>query len=330
MQLRGCLYGCGMISEFHLRGWQRIPEVEIVGLGNRTIARAEQRRNQFAPAARMYAGLAEMLSAEKPDFVDILTAPALHREHCRIARDAGVHVICQKPLAETLEDATAIARDFDNYGKLFAVHENHRYRPWFQRALAEVPGPFTYARFEHLNATEPGEAYKNESETGILLEYGSHLIDMMRAVLGEPVRVYARTHRLNRHVAGESLVHAVFEYADATAVVEAGWKSAAITQGSVLLTGADQEVFFEGTLTRGTQGRFRLTRAGQVVTDERCSPMEAYIDSFYLLQRECVDAMLRRRSGVTQTAHEHLKTLACTFAAYESARTRRVVSITGG
>ena len=330
MKLRGCIYGCGMISEFHLRGWQRIPEVEIVGLGNRTVARAEQRRDQFAPSARVYAGLADMLSAEQPDFVDILTTPALHREHCRIARKAGVHVICQKPLADTLADAKAIAEEFDGYGKLFAIHENHRYRPWFQRAVAEVPGPFTYAKFEHLNATEPGEMYKNESETGILLEYGSHLIDMMRAVFGEPARVYARTHRLNSSVAGESLVHAVFEYADATAVVEAGWKHAAITQGSVLLAGADTEVFFEGTLTRGTEGRFRVTRAGQVVTDERSSPMDAYVDSFFLLQRECVDAMLGRRPSVTQTAEEHMKTLQCTFAAYESARTRSIVAIAGG
>lgn len=50
-QLRGGLFGCGMISEFHLRGWQRIPEVEIVALGNRTISRAEARRDQYVPGA---------------------------------------------------------------------------------------------------------------------------------------------------------------------------------------------------------------------------------------------------------------------------------------
>ena len=326
-KLRGCIFGCGMISEFHLRGWNRIPEVEIVGLGNRTLVRAEQRRDQFAPTARAYTDLAEMLSAEQPDFVDILTTPALHREHCRIAREAGVHVICQKPLADTLEAAQAIAADFGAYPKLLAIHENHRYRPWFQRALSEVPGPFTYARFEHLNATEPGEAYKNDSDTGILLEYGSHLIDMMRSVLGEPRRVYARTHRLNPKVTGESLVHAVYEYEDATAVIEAGWKSAAVTQGAVLLSRADGEVFFEGTLTRGDEGRLRITRDRQIVIDEPCSPMEAYADSFYLLQRECADVMLGRQSGVVQTAEKHLKTLECTFAAYESARTGSPVRI---
>ncbi|RPI02781.1 MAG: gfo/Idh/MocA family oxidoreductase, partial [Zetaproteobacteria bacterium] len=75
--LRGGVFGCGMISEFHLRGWQRIPEVEIVALGNRTISRAEARRDQYAPEARLYGDLGAMLRAERLDFVDILSVPWL-------------------------------------------------------------------------------------------------------------------------------------------------------------------------------------------------------------------------------------------------------------
>jgi predicted dehydrogenase len=328
-KLRGAIYGCGMISEFHLRGWKRIPEVEIVALCNRTILRAEQRRDEFVPSAHVYSDFAAMLRTESLDFVDILTTPALHREHCRMAGDARVHVICQKPLADTMQDALAIAEDFRGYDKLFAIHENHRYRPWFERARSLDLGPLSLARFEHLNATEPGEAYKNETEQGILIEYGSHLVDMMRSVLGEPLRVYARTHRLNPKVRGESLVHAVYEYSEATAVVEVAWKDAAITQGGVLLAGRDGEAFYEGTLTRGHEGRFRVTRKQDIVVDEPCSPMGAYVESFYLLQRECTDYMLGRRATVVQTIEEHLKTLRCTFAAYDSARLGTVVSLQG-
>ena len=63
-RLRGGVFGCGMISEYHLRGWQRIPEVEIVALGNRTVSRAEARRDQYAPDARVYDDLGTMLRAE--------------------------------------------------------------------------------------------------------------------------------------------------------------------------------------------------------------------------------------------------------------------------
>jgi predicted dehydrogenase len=331
VKLRGALFGCGMISEYHLRAWNRIPEVEIVGLGNRTPAKAEERRAQFAPAARVYSGMAEMLDRERPDFVDILTAPALHAEHCRIARDAGVHIICQKPLAGSLEDAHAIAADFRTYPKLFAVHENHRYRPWFQKACKSAReglfGRIRYARFEHLNAIGPREAYKSESEQGVMLEYGSHLVDMMCALFGSPKRAYCRMHHLNPNITGESLVHAVYEYPDLTAVVECGWKDAAITQGSVLLAGDDGEFYYEGTLTRGNEGQYRISRKQEVQATQKLVPMEAYMESFYLLQRECADFMLGHRASVTQTIGEHLRSLSWTFAAYESARRGEAVSL---
>ena len=316
-----------MISEFHLRGWARIPEVEIVAVGNRTVSRAEKRRDEFAPGAQVYSDLRGMLREARPDFVDILTTPDLHRYHCAIAREAAVHVICQKPVADTWNNAEQIARDFAGYGKLFAVHENHRYRPWFQAARQHDLGPVSFARFTHLNATEPAEIYKNTSEQGILLEYGSHLVDMMRSALGEPLRVWARLHRLNEKVRGESFALCVYEYPNATATVEVAWKDAAVTQSEVLLAGRDGEAYFEGTLTRGNEGRFRLTRKQHVVLDEPCSPIADYIESFYLLQRECVDVMLGLRPAVVQTLGEHLRTLRCTFAAYESARTGQIVEI---
>lgn len=330
MKLRGALYGCGMISEFHLRGWNRVPEVEIVALCNRTVSRAEKRRGQFAPEARIYSNLSEMLRSEELDFIDILTTPELHREHCAAAAEAGLHIICQKPLCHRIEEARALVADLKDYPKVLAVHENHRYRPWFERVrhqheLGEF-GKVSFVRIEHLNATGPGEVYKDEAGTGVFLEYGSHLVDMMRALLGEPLRVYARMHHLNPNVHGESLVHAVFEYPAATAVVEAGWKNAALTQGSVLVAGDAGEAWYEGTLTRGKHGRLRVSQGARVVHDEQLSPYDEYVESFYRFERECTDAMLGQ-GRIVQTGEEHLESLECTFAAYDSARTARTVEV---
>jgi predicted dehydrogenase len=322
MKLRGALFGCGMISEFHLRGWNRIPEVEIVALGNRTVEKAAQRRQQFAPEARVYGDLAAMLEHEQLDFIDILTTPVLHREHCLLAKQAGLHIICQKPLCSSLEDGLALAAEVRDYPKLFAVHENHRYRPWFQMVREHFRQGFfgvpRLLRLGQLDAREPPEAYKNAVEEGVLLEYGSHLVDMMCCLLGEPERIYARLHHLNPKVRGESLVHVVYEYPETTAVIEVGWKSGAVQQGCALLLGEEGEAYYEGTMARGQSARLRLTRGHEVVRDEPRNPYEEYVESFYLLERECVDAMLAG-SPVTQTAAEYLKSLTATFAAYESA-----------
>ena len=216
----------------------------------------------------------------------------------------------------------ALVAETATYPKIFAVHENHRYRPWFQRILqlhcAGFFGAVQFVRFEHLNPTAPNEAYKLTSERGVWLEYGTHLVDMMRALLGEPQRVTARLHHLNPAVRGESLAHAAYEYEQATAVIEVAWKALGALQAGVLVTGTAGEVYFEGTLTRGRASRLRLYQAGSLVLDEACSPDEDYVESFYAFERECTNAMLGR-GAVTQTGAEHLQTLHSTFAAYAAA-----------
>ncbi|HEY0711502.1 MAG TPA: Gfo/Idh/MocA family oxidoreductase, partial [Polyangia bacterium] len=82
-RLRGGIVGCGMIAAYHLRGWQRIPEVEIVALADPALTAAESRRNEFAPTARVYPSLEVMLERERLDFVDVISPPWLHAEHCR-------------------------------------------------------------------------------------------------------------------------------------------------------------------------------------------------------------------------------------------------------
>jgi predicted dehydrogenase len=329
-RLRGAIFGCGMISEHHLRAWGRIPEVEIVALGNRTVERAEQRCGQFAPAARVYGDLRSMLEREDLDFVDILTPPALHREHCLAAKQKGLHIICQKPLSNTLGEARQLAREMSGYPRLFAVHENHRYRPWFQTIDSQYRaggfGKVSLVRLEHLNARGPAEAYKLAASEGVLLEYGSHLLDMMRGLLGEPLRVYARAHHLNSAVQAESLVHAVYEYPETTAVIDVAWKHAGITQGSVLVAGSEGEAYFEGTMTRGETSRLRCWRNGSIIRDEHRSVMEDYADSFYFFERQCVDAMLGR-GGAVRTVEEYMQTLVCTFATYESVEHGTIVEI---
>ena len=319
-----------MISEFHLRGWNRIPEVEIAALCDRTLSRAEQRRAQYVPGARVYQDLEAMLSHEQLDFLDVLTMPELHARHCLAARRADLHVICQKPLCPTLEEARNLVAAMQQSPRIFAVHENHRYRPWFQpvreQFLQGTFGKLSLLRIAHLIPTEPRERYKNEAKTGVWLEYGSHLVDMMRSLLGDPHRVHARMHQLNPAVAGESLAHVVYEYPSATAVVEAGWKHSALTQGCVLLVCSQAEAWYEGSLTRGREARLRISQGEQLISDKSFCAFDEYVESFYLFERECADAMLGR-STVTQSGPENLQSLICTLAAYDAARSGSIVEI---
>ncbi len=329
-RLRGGVFGCGMISEFHLRGWQRIPEVDIVALGNRTVSRAEARRDQFFPRARVYDRLETMLEREQLDFVDILTIPSMHRAHCLIARDAGVHVICQKPLCETLEAAERLAADMATAPKLFAVHENHRYRPWFQKVAAlhreHFFGDRVWLRIVQYDANEPPEQYKNDALRGVLLEYGTHLIDMMVALFGEPNRVQAHTAQLNPNMRGESHACLLYQYEKATAAIDMAWQAGAPAHAGFVLQGSNGTACLDGTLTRGASSRFRILSKGHTIVDETRSPYDDYVKSFFLLQRDCVDSMLTGRPPA-QSAAENLKTLRATFAGYAAAEQGRALDV---
>src|SRR5262249_28374924 len=139
----------------------------------------------FVPEARTYGSLQDLLRAENLDFVDILTPPWLHREHCLSAAAAKVHIICQKPLCSELAEATQLVSELRGYEGIFAVHENHPYRPWFREILRRATDGF-FGTIRHLSliqhdAREPPERFKAEAARGVMLEYGVHLVDMMRA-----------------------------------------------------------------------------------------------------------------------------------------------------
>jgi predicted dehydrogenase len=329
-RLRGGVVGCGMISEFHLRGWQRIPEIEIVALADPSPQAAEDRRARYAPQARLYPGISELLAAEQLDFVDIITPPWLHAEHCRLAKAANVHVICQKPLCLDLQEARALVADMATSPKIFAVHENHRFRPWFlelrRRHAAGFFGALRYLRIDQFDPYEPAEKFKADAARGVVLEYGTHIIDMVRVLLGEPRSTYARAHKPNPRVRGESLAHITYAYDQATAVVDLAWKAAGLQQGGLLLIGDRGEAYFEGRHTRDASARLRLLSGNEVVLDETRSPTEDYVDSFYLLERDVIDAILSGRAP-EQTGAENLKTLEATFATYRSMDEGREIAL---
>jgi hypothetical protein len=70
----------------------------------------------------------------------------------------------------------------------------------------------------------------------------------------------------------------------------------------------------------------RISQGDRLVSDESFCAFDEYVESFYLFERECVDAMLGRGS-VTQTGAENLRSLTCTVAAYEAARKGTTVEI---
>ena len=100
-KLKGVAVGAGYFSQFHFEAWQRMSDVELTAICDLDRQRAALAVETYG-VANSYDDPAEMLDAERPDFVDIITRPDAHLDLVNLAVSRGVPIICQKPLAPTL------------------------------------------------------------------------------------------------------------------------------------------------------------------------------------------------------------------------------------
>lgn len=129
-KLRVAIIGAGDISQYHLAAWRKLAHAEVVAVCDRDENRARACAAAFSIPG-VHADAATMFARERLDAVDIATWRETHVELTRLAAAHGVHVLCQKPLAPTLADATAVAAEVAGRVRLM-VHENRRFAPHFR------------------------------------------------------------------------------------------------------------------------------------------------------------------------------------------------------
>ena len=337
-RLRGVSVGAGYFSRFQHEAWSRIPEVEIVAVCDRAEETARAVQEQFAVANR-YTSWTEMLDREQPDFIDIITPPNTHEEMCGYAARSGVHIICQKPLAPTMEEATRIVETVEASGVRFMVHENFRFQPWY-RKIKEVQGEGTIGEFTHIHLmTRLGDGWGERAYLDrqpffrdyprlLIYETGVHFIDTFRYLLGEVTRVYAHLRRLNPAIRGEDTGQLLLAFeSGATAL----WDANRYNETEA----ANPRYTFGEIRVDGTGGHLIMDAAANIQVKKLGQPSSNldYLhenrnfsgDCVYALQRHFVDCMLSGRE-FESTGRDYLKTLEVVFAAYDSASQGRVVN----
>lgn len=216
--LRGALIGCGYIAPRHLLAWQGVAEGELVALCDLDGDRAAKLASEWgSPAVRTSIDELIEREGEQLDFLDISLPPELHEEVVRRALDAGLHVLCQKPIADTQAAARRIAALAAGSPQTVAINEIWRWIPAYKKAgelIAEgVVGEVEAVRFSgscnlllpRLGDETPSATYERFSEMPrlVLLEYGIHVVDMLCEWLGHPGRLRAEVSRIQPSFAGD-------------------------------------------------------------------------------------------------------------------------------
>lgn len=194
-KLRVGIVGTGAMGQTHARAWQKTP-AKISGFVSRSPETSLVLAHQFE--TQVYSSLHEMLPYV--DVLDICVPTHLHHEVTLAAARAGVHVICEKPLARTSAEAEEMIDVCESAGvKLLAAHVV-RYFPEYAAAQQSVEsGEIGHPAILRLNrgTYRPFKTYENwfldeEKSGGVILDLMIHDFDYARWIAGDVKTVFAK------------------------------------------------------------------------------------------------------------------------------------------
>ncbi|MDR3638975.1 MAG: Gfo/Idh/MocA family oxidoreductase [Isosphaeraceae bacterium] len=215
--------GCGGFGLFALQQFTQVAGVKFVGMAG------THRPASLAAAARFGVenvdDLGAFLAADDLDVVYIATPPFLHANQALAALKAGKHVIVEKPLAMTVEQADALIETARERDRLVIANLMQRYNPLFgavRRLIeGEVLGALLRGSFENYASDEnlPAEHWfwDRSKSGGIFIEHGVHFFDLFAGWLGEG-RLEAAQVGVRPGTAIEEHVHCTVRYGEVALV----------------------------------------------------------------------------------------------------------------
>lgn len=336
--LKGALIGCGFFAQNQLHAWSNIDDVEIVALCDLDPVSLKNSASTFN-IKTTYNDATRMIAQENLDFVDIATTVGSHRPLVELCVNSGLNVICQKPFAETLDDARTMVDAARKARCILMVHENFRWQTAVRAAIEAVQNgaigkPF-FGRISFRSAYDvyTGQPYLATDDRFIIQDLGIHILDIARSLFGDASTIAATTNRINPKIKGEDVASMLLKHENgATSLVDCSYATKRLP-----------ETFPETLLEiDGDQGSLRL-EAGYLLTIHKKGedqvfdvspsllpwaerPWHNIQESVQIIQQHFVDCL---RSGQVPetTGEDNLNTLALVEGAYISARENRTVKL---
>ncbi|MEP6824423.1 MAG: Gfo/Idh/MocA family oxidoreductase [Ramlibacter sp.] len=290
--LRIGMVGAGMVSSFHLSAWQRVSEfAHVVAICDLDSAKAAEHSRIFAIPG-VWSDLDAMLDHERLDAIDVLTPPSAHARACLAAAQRGIAILCQKPLAPTLEEARTLAVLLGERCRIM-VHENWRFRPHYRQVenwlrngqIGEPKRATLWARSSGLLADASGvrPALARQPLLAVLdrlmvAEVLVHHLDLVRWLLGASRVIRARTKNSVAQVAGESMAEIQLELPVRGVVTVGGDmadpSSAPGLRDEFSLTGTEGEISLKGDILT-----LKARRNTRIQVDLQADYLTSYADT---------------------------------------------------
>jgi len=328
--LRLGLIGTGVAAR--LLHWPALSQMSeryrLVAVANRTRAKAEA----FADMAGLdpgavYQDYQDLLARVDLDVVLLALPPELNYEVARAAAQAGLDIICEKPIAATLDQARAMAILPQEFGVQLLIAENFRYDAAIQRARQLIEagrvGSPLMASYQFVQPVPPDDEIAARPwrqnpvyAGGIFTDHGVHMIDAVRYLMGEVAAVQVFGRDLRPHLVG--LDTAVYNLQfQSGAVGSIQWSFAVASEPDWLI-----HLWAETGSLRIGPNEVQLLAQGQPAELFPIQGRQSFVNEFLDFYEVLVNG--RQPQMTVQDALQDLRTI---LAAHQSAESGSVVSL---
>lgn len=201
-KIKIAIIGAGNIAQAHLDSYMKNPDAEVYAVCDINPVRLQETGDKYH-IERRYTDVDTML-AELPelDAADVCVWNISHASCTIKALNAGLHVLCEKPMAYNAEEAVQMKEAADKNGKLLMIGFVMRYSNEAKIAKDFIDkgylGDIYYAKAQYIRRHGcPGGWFSDKtlSGGGPVIDLGVHVIDLTRYLMGnpKPVSVYAAT-----------------------------------------------------------------------------------------------------------------------------------------
>jgi predicted dehydrogenase len=290
--LKAAVVGVGSIGRHHARVYSQLDTVELVSV-------ADVDESRLATAAhrhkiRTYASYHEMFDRERPQLVSIAVPTVHHREVALAAIERGIHILIEKPVCPSVEEARELIAAADAAGVALATGHIER----FNGAIAELKPRILSGEIGklfqlHGRRLSPFPGYIRD--VGVVMDLATHELDIMQHLAGSPVEhVYAEVDR-NVHEQHEDMLTGILRFRNGVVgVLDINWLTPAklrelrVTgeRGMFLVDYISQDLFFYENRIAPSQwdamALFRGVEEGNMLKlrVSKVEPLEAELRSF--------------------------------------------------
>lgn len=338
-KLKVGVIGCGSIARRrHLLEYEANSNVEIIAVCDVVPERAEEMASQYN--AKAFVDYKDLLATEGLDAVSVCLPNYLHAPVSIDALNAGYHVLCEKPMAISKEEAENMIEAAEKNDKKLMIGHNQRFVSSHQKAKELIdsgaigkiyslrttfghPGPEAWS----IDGRESWFFDKEQAFIGALGDLGVHKSDLIRYLLGEITEVgaFVETNAKEDTEIDDNAVCIVKTETGVIGTITASWAYVAGGDNSTVIYGENAILRLENDpvyslIVQYKNGETVNYELDKIQTNEEDGQTNTHVIDHF------VDAIIHDKEPLIN-GEEGMKSLAVILAAIESNKTKKLVQL---